>query len=279
MFQIASPPGANNYLIGATGSGTSPDPGGAVIDSFGTRINFNDPENLMDSLYVAQRLERQRFPGEESREYWVGDFDELESGDAADQVFVDPDWLAAIDSLSSSFHSSQPITTFDDDTFGRRVPFTMQYDLAEDEEVRSAVLTIGMKKRGGSNSDDDSLWLDSTTDPLSFSSEGWGPLFDNNLQVLTLELFGDLSHLQDGQLNGVLSNNRAIDWVHLLLNVGPLSRPVGDFNRDGMVDVADYTIWRDSLGSTSSLAADANRNGIVDASDYDLWGSNFVRDA
>ena len=49
----------------------------------------------------------------------------------------------------------------------------------------------------------------------------------------------------------------------------------GDFNGDGVVDAADYTVWRDSLGSTTNLAADGNNNGVVDAGDFDVWKTNF----
>ncbi|TWU21342.1 hypothetical protein [Bythopirellula polymerisocia] len=277
-FQITSPPGSNNYLIGATGDSSSPDPNGAVIDSFGQRIEFNDLENPLDSLYFAQRLENERFPFEQSREYWVGDFDELESGDAEDQVYVDPAWLTAIDSLSSPFHSSQPITQFDDDVFGRRVPFTLEYDLASTEVVTSAVLTIGMKRRGGASSDDDLLWLDSTSSALGFTTEGWGPIFENGLQVLTLELLGDLTYLQAGQLNGVLSNNRAIDWVHLLVNVvdESLLPDDADFNGDGFVDGADFLAWQRGFGQGTTFSnGDADHDGDVDSFDLAIWQSQY----
>jgi hypothetical protein len=50
---------------------------------------------------------------------------------------------------------------------------------------------------------------------------------------------------------------------------------VGDFNRDGTVDNADYTTWRDTNGSATDLRADANGDGIVDQDDYDVWRANF----
>lgn len=49
----------------------------------------------------------------------------------------------------------------------------------------------------------------------------------------------------------------------------------GDFNGDGTVDAADYTLWRNTFGSTTNLAADADGDGIVGMEDYDLWKSNF----
>ncbi len=45
----------------------------------------------------------------------------------------------------------------------------------------------------------------------------------------------------------------------------------GDFNRDGQVDDADYSIWRHAFGSTSDTAADGNHDGVIDAADYIIW--------
>ncbi len=46
-----------------------------------------------------------------------------------------------------------------------------------------------------------------------------------------------------------------------------------DYNRNGAIDAADYTVWRDTLGSTVSpgSGADGSRNGIVDQADYAFW--------
>jgi hypothetical protein len=53
----------------------------------------------------------------------------------------------------------------------------------------------------------------------------------------------------------------------------------GDFNRDGVVDMADFVVWRKSSGLTGDLAADGNEDNIVDADDYTLWRINFGRSA
>jgi hypothetical protein len=50
---------------------------------------------------------------------------------------------------------------------------------------------------------------------------------------------------------------------------------VGDYNGDGFVNLADYTVWRDTLGSTTNLAADGNNNNTIDAGDYGVWKTNF----
>jgi hypothetical protein len=51
---------------------------------------------------------------------------------------------------------------------------------------------------------------------------------------------------------------------------------LGDYNRNGVVDAADYTRWRDTLGQMGTgLAADGNGNGTIDAGDYIVWQTNF----
>jgi beta-glucanase (GH16 family) len=51
---------------------------------------------------------------------------------------------------------------------------------------------------------------------------------------------------------------------------------IGDYNGDGNVNAADYTVWRDTLGQSAiGLPADGSGNGTVDQSDYDKWQANF----
>jgi GH35 family endo-1,4-beta-xylanase len=54
-----------------------------------------------------------------------------------------------------------------------------------------------------------------------------------------------------------------------------LTVPVGDYNGDGVVDAADYTVWRDTFGSATDLRADGNGNHSIDAGDYDIWVAKF----
>lgn len=49
---------------------------------------------------------------------------------------------------------------------------------------------------------------------------------------------------------------------------------IGDYNDNGVVDAADYTVWRDALGTGATLPNDATP-GIVDTTDYAIWKLNF----
>jgi hypothetical protein len=51
----------------------------------------------------------------------------------------------------------------------------------------------------------------------------------------------------------------------------------GDYNENGVVDSADYVLWRNSVGATvvEFSGADGNGNGLIDQPDYDVWRSHF----
>ncbi len=61
----------------------------------------------------------------------------------------------------------------------------------------------------------------------------------------------------------------------------PLNQSVlpWDFNGDGTVNAADYTVWRNSLGQTdptgSGIAGNPNRSGSIDEKDYEIWKYHF----
>ena len=57
--------------------------------------------------------------------------------------------------------------------------------------------------------------------------------------------------------------------------VSAFEAPNGDYDRDGIVTAADYTLWQDTLGSSTDLLADGNNSGDVDQADYLIWQDNF----
>lgn len=73
--------------------------------------------------------------------------------------------------------------------------------------------------------------------------------------------------------------NRAavIDRVFDFFGLAAPPPPNADFNGDGKVDAADYTVWRNSLGAsvTPGEQGDANFDGLVDNEDYALWKQQF----
>jgi len=51
---------------------------------------------------------------------------------------------------------------------------------------------------------------------------------------------------------------------------------LGDYNKNGVVDAADYVVWREMFGQMGSgLAADGSRDGKIDKDDYDAWRAAF----
>ena len=62
--------------------------------------------------------------------------------------------------------------------------------------------------------------------------------------------------------------------IYDLFVAGPVA-VAGDYNSNGVVDAADYTVWRDRLGGTT-LANDGGISpGVVDQADYNFWKSRF----
>lgn len=50
----------------------------------------------------------------------------------------------------------------------------------------------------------------------------------------------------------------------------------GDYNRNLVVDAADYVVWRKTLGTSGvDLPADGNGNFSIDAGDYNVWRQNY----
>ncbi len=91
------------------------------------------------------------------------------------------------------------------------------------------------------------------------------PSFADNWNV-TLSLMAMLEYLDDA--------DRASKFFATLPEVKAALDTVfvaGDYSGDGVVNAADYNLWRNSLGARTALAADGNNNGVIDAGDYTIW--------
>lgn len=57
-----------------------------------------------------------------------------------------------------------------------------------------------------------------------------------------------------------------------------LVRPIlaGDYNDDGVVNLADYTVWRDHLGAAAGTLANDPNDGTIGLAQYDTWKTAFA---
>jgi hypothetical protein len=55
----------------------------------------------------------------------------------------------------------------------------------------------------------------------------------------------------------------------------PPSYLVGDYNEDGVVDAADYAVWRKSVGQASIPNRDPMNMGAVGQGDFNSWRAHF----
>ena len=69
--------------------------------------------------------------------------------------------------------------------------------------------------------------------------------------------------------------------VHVLFLKPAVPVLQGDYNASGIVDAADFVLWRKTIGLSipAFSAADGSGNGVVDQADYDIWRANFGRTA
>jgi hypothetical protein len=79
-----------------------------------------------------------------------------------------------------------------------------------------------------------------------------------------------------GRVNSLLLVSK--DGTHaidpLMIAGLPPATAAGDFDANGVVDAADYNLWRSQFGTVSASigdGADGNGDGVIDAADYVVW--------
>jgi PEP-CTERM motif len=133
----------------------------------------------------------------------------------------------------------------------------------------------------GSNAAHPLIWVDGTvTTSGTVSASGV-------LATLTVDTTGLSSGTFPLVLTGVASSlgtfnttllNTSGDAIPLAITNGNLLvSQFADYNHNGVVDAADYTIWRDTLGQSVSVGsgADGDHDGSITAADYNLWKNQF----
>ncbi|HEY3392756.1 MAG TPA: peptidylprolyl isomerase [Lacipirellulaceae bacterium] len=75
-------------------------------------------------------------------------------------------------------------------------------------------------------------------------------------------------------LRGTSSDTLANRLVHIT-SVDVLNLPAGDYDFNGVVNMADYSVWRQSYDSTTAAEADGNGDGIVDVADFVVWRNSM----
>jgi hypothetical protein len=73
--------------------------------------------------------------------------------------------------------------------------------------------------------------------------------------------------------NGFLSGPQMIDAA-LAINAMAVEPLIGDYNANGTVDAADYTVYRNLLGTTETMPNDETPGWVMEE-DYDAWKINF----
>ncbi len=94
----------------------------------------------------------------------------------------------------------------------------------------------------------------------------------------TIESITGLSLVSAGQYYvRITGATDAVQLYQLQLSaISAIAPLAGDYNKNGIVDAADYVTWRDQNDQVgTNLAADGNNDGIVNDLDYIIWKSHL----
>jgi hypothetical protein len=143
--------------------------------------------------------------------------------------------------------------------------------------TQAASGTLEIEIGGTTLGDDyDSLTIAGSADLdglLSVSLDDFMPALGQDFTVLSASSITD---------NGLLLGGPAASSFQLIVDptsvrLLAISGLAGDYNNDGTVNAADYTVWRDHLGQSITLTNEdpSTTPGQVTIEDYAFWKANF----
>ncbi|MEM7625555.1 MAG: hypothetical protein AAF333_08005 [Planctomycetota bacterium] len=292
-FEIQNPPTAQNWVIGALGL---VEVGNYRADEYNGTLQLGNVDSLgtpvaPNSLYIAQLRERfgslrgdTAVVSVRQEAHLAGDIDNFTfEGSPADNFTVDSDFL-----FGANETSSFGLGTFDSAQKDRMLAFTYDYEVLPGEEIIGATLTMQLRVLDTDSYANDVLRLDNhaarfhLTDTLDVPTT----MQTGDDYVLQLELtdfFGPLlAPLQDGQFNVFLSDDHAIDYAILNLEIASL---MGDMDVNGKVDLEDVTAFIQALQDPDGYAdlhnldpavrGDLTGDGVFDLSDVEPFAQLY----
>ena len=106
---------------------------------------------------------------------------------------------------------------------------------------------------------------------------GFTPLLGNSFTILETTL-GNVGGVFDVE-NMPEFNGLTLDVIYnldsVVLTVIEIPPLPGDYNDDGIVDAADYALWRNNLGAPEGTLPNDIDGGTIGQAQYDTWRSNF----
>lgn len=105
-----------------------------------------------------------------------------------------------------------------------------------------------------------------TLDGDDTSDESTGFDTDGNISLFYADFFSSVSPRGDLTF-GVIDNVEVTEVIATGLD--------GDYNEDDVVNIADYTLWRDNLGAPSGTLPNDPSNDVIGTLQYDTWKQQF----